>query len=206
MRYVSVLWPGLRQIWVSGAWSGLALAWGFAACLNAALWLTWGWTEIVDRATLMGLWAAVVLFWIGGIVHGVRLIQKTGATLAPVESSDLFSLAQGEYLKGSWFEAEVAIQRLLERNPRDVDARLMLASLHRQVGHAEDARAELRRLATYEGAGKWQLEIAREWEMVRQIPVAGAAGGPSQVSGRIQGSAQDMHPESELPSDLPIAA
>jgi cytochrome c-type biogenesis protein CcmH/NrfG len=74
----------------------------------------------------------------------------------------LFRAAQGEYLRGNWFEAELALNQLLERNPSDADARLMLATLLRRIGQPSEAAENLRRLAKSVGADKWQLEIARQ--------------------------------------------
>ena len=39
----------------------------------------------------------------------------------------------GEYLRGAWFEAETLFGRLVAQDQRDVDARLMLASLLRHT-------------------------------------------------------------------------
>jgi thioredoxin-like negative regulator of GroEL len=74
---------------------------------------------------------------------------------------DLFNAAQNEYLKGNWYEAEVALNRLLDGNILDVEARLMLASLLRRTGRGDEAATQLARLSRTDGAERWRLEIAR---------------------------------------------
>jgi hypothetical protein len=74
---------------------------------------------------------------------------------------DLFNAAQNEYLKGNWYEAEVALNRLLDRNLLDVEARLMLASVLRRTGRRDEAAAQIARLGRTDGAERWHLEIAR---------------------------------------------
>jgi len=82
---------------------------------------------------------------------------------------DLFPLAQSEYLQGNWFETESLITRLLERNPGDVEARLLQVALLRQTGHAAEGLEQLRHLRTLTGSGRWQLELAREQELLSSV-------------------------------------
>ncbi len=126
---------------------------------------------------------------------------------SPELLEDLFARAQGEYLKGNWFECEVAINRLLEEKPDDVDARLLLASLLRRLGHGEEARQRLRELATLEGAGKWQLEIAREWQLLSKTstdpahPTTLLPVSPAQTD-----AVQNVHQVAVVTAALPDAA
>jgi hypothetical protein len=181
VRWVAILWPGLPQLWWQGAWSGLALACGFAVLLDIAILSTWVWTELLDLPFRLFAWCGVLLFWLGSAVAGA--MQMTALLRVPSTEllEDLFAGAQGEYLKGNWFECEVAINRLLEEKPGDVDAMLLLASMLRRLGHGEEARQRLRKLATLEGAGKWQLEIAREWQLLRDEPSISPAPGAAEV-------------------------
>jgi len=167
VRWLTVVWPGLPQIWLRGEWSGLMLAGGFSALLNLAVVATWGWTELLSPPLRVLAWGGVVLFWTVSIVTSIVQMPRLLRVPAMDVSEDLFRTAQGEYLRGNWFEAELALNRLLEHDPADVDAHLMLAALLRRIGQADEASQRLRRLATLEGAGKWQLEIARERDLLR---------------------------------------
>jgi protein involved in temperature-dependent protein secretion len=71
--------------------------------------------------------------------------------------------ARGEYLQGNWFQTEELVAQILRRNPRDVEARLLKATLLRHTGRWDEAREQLRQLQRLEGAGSWNMEIEREW-------------------------------------------
>ena len=62
-------------------------------------------------------------------VHGLGRTARHGANQSAMQQ-DLFRHALGEYLEGAWFEAE-SLWASRGRSPRDVDARLLLATLMR---------------------------------------------------------------------------
>src|SRR4029077_13849233 len=78
------------------------------------------------------------------------------------EADRLFREAQDDDLCGNWLAAEKLLGRLIGRNARDVDARLMLATSKRHTSRFDDASEQLTQLARIEDAGKWEPEIARE--------------------------------------------
>jgi hypothetical protein len=170
LRLMTVLWPGLPQLWLRGEVSSLGLAIGFSALLNLAIVSTWGWTELLGLPLLLVAWCGVALIWLLSLVGGAVQLPRPGGVSAiepgvdPV--GDLFRAAQGEYLRGNWFEAELALNQLLERDPSDVDARLMLATLLRRIGQSKEAVEHLSRLSKTEGAEKWGLEIARQHRLL----------------------------------------
>ncbi len=166
LRWIAVLWPGLPQLWLRGDWSALILAVGFSALVNLAVIATWGWTELLTWPLLMVAWAGVVLFWIVSLVSAVPQMRAMTRVPSQKMATDLFRAAQGEYLRGNWFEAELALNQLLEHDPADADAQLMLATLLRRIGQHEEAGQRLRLLETLEGAGKWRLESWRESQLL----------------------------------------
>jgi hypothetical protein len=162
MRWVMVLWPGLPRLWLRGEWSAAFLAIGFSALVNLLIAATWGWTELLTLPVLLSGWSGTVLFWLVSVAAALREMPEFLRVPSSDFASDLFRTAQGEYLRGNWFEAELALNRLLEHNPCEVDAEMMLATLLRRTGHAAEAHDRLNRLSMREGAVKWQFEIARE--------------------------------------------
>ncbi len=179
------LWPGLPQLWQRGAWSGLALAAGFALCWNAALLCTLVWTEWQSVAVVRGLWLALGLFWCGTTLFSLWTGPPEPYAPLPAPEQDLFPLALNEYLRGNWFAAEGSLARLLEADPGDVDARLLLASLLRRTGRGDAARRELQRLERFDRAVKWRLEIERERQGLSSLetatePTAATEPGPSE--------------------------
>jgi cytochrome c-type biogenesis protein CcmH/NrfG len=71
-------------------------------------------------------------------------------------------------LKGDYYQAEHVLEELLRRNLRDVDARLMLATLLRHTGRLDEAAGQLDTLVRLEGASKWQWEIEQERDLLAE--------------------------------------
>ena len=106
-----------------------------------------------------------------GVVLGRcgRLVGKTvspASRRASIPDEDAFGEALDHYLKGDYYQAEQMLEGLLRRNVRDLDARLMLATLLRHTGRLDEATRQLDTLARFEGAGKWELEIEQERELL----------------------------------------
>ncbi|OYV92883.1 MAG: hypothetical protein B7Z73_04250, partial [Planctomycetia bacterium 21-64-5] len=72
VRLILCLWPGLPQLWLSGAWSGLALAIGFALLLDLLLLTSLLWTEWVEHAFRFAGWTAVAVLWGISVMTGRR--------------------------------------------------------------------------------------------------------------------------------------
>jgi len=170
MPWTTYLWPGLPQLWFLGQWSGLALAVGFGVLLNLLVLASFVWAELLRPFDLRLGWTMVGLLWSGSAV--VSAWRGTGrpAARASISAEGLFRQAQSEYLQENWFEAEKILRRLLERAPRDVEARLLLATLLRHNRRWQEASNELNRLELLRDAGLWLPEIAaeRRWIAVGQ--------------------------------------
>jgi len=171
------LWPGLPQLWQRGAWSGVAAAAGFALALNLALLCTLVWTEWLGIAVLRSLWLGLGVIWSGTTLFSLWSGPPELYAPLPSPEQDLFPLALNEYLRGNWFASEGHLARLLEAEPGDVDARLLLASLLRRTGRADTARRELERLERFDRAVKWRLEVEQER---RRLDSPRAAAGPDE--------------------------
>ena len=100
--------------------------------------------------------------------------------LVDVQTAD-FGQAVAYYLKGDWVESERTLVQLLRRNPRDVDAGLMLATLWRRAGRLDESARHLQRLRGMEESARWRMEIHRETELIaRAEQEAGSAREPAQ--------------------------
>jgi hypothetical protein len=162
LRWVTLVWPGLPQLWFAGSWTGLAMAAGFAALLNLAFVCSRLWTELFSPETRTLIWLAAGVIWIASAAVSVRWVAGLKVSGPSADDEDLFNSARSEYLKGNWFEAELALNRLLTGNLLDVEARLMLATLLRHTGRHQEAGEQLARLGRMDGAERWTLEIARQ--------------------------------------------
>jgi hypothetical protein len=155
-------WPGLPQLWWRGDWRALMLAVLFAIALNFGLMATFVWPEMVSPPIRLSGWIGVLVFWAVAGWIGLRETSRLRNPSSEPQQQGLFVQAQAEYLKGHWLEAETMLRRMIEIDERDVDARLMLASLLRHSGRIDESQIELDGLELSEAGRKWALEIARE--------------------------------------------
>ncbi len=166
LRLATCLWPGLPQLWIAGSYSGMALAVGFALLVNLVLVSTLAWTELLNDTLSIAAWSGVTAFWLVSVWVSLRWLVQDIPTAAADE--DLFREAQANYLQANWFDTEVALGRLLERQPRDIEGRLLLATLYRHTGRNDEAESQLRVLEKLDGAVKWQMEIRHERALLEQ--------------------------------------
>jgi hypothetical protein len=168
-RWFTPLWPGLTQLWFSGAWWGLAIGCGFAWVLNLALVSTLVWTEWIDPWSRVGVWVLLLLVWTASVTLSFRQLLGYNPQQTAKTAEDLFRQGQREYLSGNWIKAEQLLSQLLSINGKDVDAHLMMVSLLRRTGQLAEASERLRQLTAMDGAEKWQTEIARERQFLDDL-------------------------------------
>lgn len=168
MPWATCLWPGLPQLWVRGSWSALAVAVTGAVLLNLALLGSFGWSELVGPDVRRALWAALGIVWAVAAIASVAWSRRLADRGQADSTVDTFGEALGHYLRGDWFQAERALGDLLRRDARDLDARLMLATLFRHTGRYDEARGQLDVLVRLEGIAKWELEVRRERELLAE--------------------------------------
>ncbi len=165
-RWITPLWPGLTQLWFSGAWWGLAIGCSFAWLVSLAVVSTFVWTELVGPASRIGVWGLLVVVWGTSLALSFRQLLTDDPATSAAAAEDLFRRAGREYLSGNWYKTEQLLNKVIELNGKDVDAELMLAALLRRTGQLSEAADRLRRLEATEGAEKWHNEIARERQLL----------------------------------------
>lgn len=186
-RWATCLWPGLPPLWARGSLLGLALAVGWGSMLNLLLVASLVWTELLDRTVLLGGWGALGGGWFLALLVNCRWLAGQSGTGTDGADDELFAQALDYYLKGEWIEAELVLQRLLERRPADAEGRLLRATLWRRTGRLTEAGHELDRLQRLEAAGAWQWEIAAERQLLEELAAAPTpkqsepADGPSEA-------------------------
>ena len=165
---VMCCWPGLPRLWLCGDWFALAIALGFGGVLNLLLvsvcarpeWLPWPLPILT--------WGAVGGFWMVSAARAYRQWPQLHKPLHVADDRGLFLQAQSEYLQGHWFEAETVLNDLVRHSHRDVEARLLLATLYRHTERFDAAIRELNEIDRLDGSAKWQSEIAAERRFVAQ--------------------------------------
>ena len=174
-------WPGLPGLWYRGRWSSLFLAVTFGILLNLTIIASFIWTGVFqDDAFPVIAWPVLLLTWFGSAMIAKRnlpdvmSLTKEDPILVADEESEaivdaLFIEARREYLKGHWNEAQSLLQRQLKHYPRDIEARLMLATLFRHTRQFDDAVIQLNQVEKFDPAINWKNEIARERELLRLV-------------------------------------
>jgi len=167
MPWTVYFWPGLPQLWIRGSWIGLGVAVGAAGLLNLLLLGTFAWSELIAVDVRTALWVALAVVWI--VAACASAVWNPSKAAEPTDSPKLaFDRVLNTYLKGNWFRTQRDLGELLKRNPRDLDARLMLATLLRHAGRLEEARQHLATMERFEGIEKWNWEIRRERELLAE--------------------------------------
>jgi hypothetical protein len=162
MPWAIYLWPGLPLVWKRGEWCALGVALASAVLVQFALLASLVWPGLLPAAIRSGLWLSIVAWWAAAAIMAWRRESRTATQDDPTDAEDSFSQAIKHYLRGNWFETECVLKNLLRRNPRDVEAGLMLATLYRHTGRTTEAVEQLDRLERIEEAARWALEIAME--------------------------------------------
>jgi len=166
------LWPGLARAWVLARWEGLVLAAAFAAAMNTAVVASLARDPSVGAGSLTAViaWVLAFGFWMLGFVW----VQRDWPRLASVprrvtgEGDDQFREAQHAYLKGHWIEAEAIVTKVLRKQPADIEARLLWASIQRRSRRWNEARRSLIELKESPAAANWLLEIESELRQIEE--------------------------------------
>lgn len=160
------------------------MAVGFAVLVNLATASTLLWSDLLSPGTRLVTWAAVAVVWGGSALFARFQNRRDARAEISGSAEDAYPEALAYYLKGNWFEAERVLTQSLRRNPRDVDARLLLATLLRHTKRCDEAARELDRLQRLDCCYKWQLEIYRERQWLsedsaeREAPAGEPEKGP----------------------------
>jgi len=171
----------LAKLWYQGEWRALAVSVMFAAVFNLLLVSTFLWPQWLPALLAWIGWPLVALVWTTSAVHTLRHLKDLRRPIPQVDVG-LFIQAQHEYLRGHWFEAETALQRLLAESRNDVPSLLLLATLYRRTRRFDEASQQLLRIEQLDAACYWNFEIAQERKRLERgisvdavQPQAGAA-------------------------------
>lgn len=172
--WITCLWPGLRRLWYAGDFSSLLLAVVFATLLNLALWASFVRYDTVSATWRVWAWVSLTAFWVFGLWQGGWHETTPEDVAQGNNQQDLFIRAQSQYLKGHWSESQKLLEQLIRRDPGDVEAQLLLASVFRRARRIDLSRRQLGQVQDCPGAGKWRFEIGREQAAIEQADAAGA--------------------------------
>lgn len=178
MRWGPVIlcgWPGLPGLWFRGQMSSLLVAIGFSILLNLALVSSFLWPWSLGETFPFVAWPMIFLIWGTSswmAYNGLTDVMSVPATEKVADSKrpdTLFIQAQREYLGGHWEEAEALLNRRIGNVPRDIESRLMLATLLRHTRRLDEARDQISAIQRYDEAAEWDFEIDRECQLIDLI-------------------------------------
>lgn len=167
MYWALYLWPGLPQLSRHGGWSALAVAIVAATVLNLTLLGSFGWSELLSPEVRRVLWITVGIGWTAAIGYGASR-RSADSTANRAAEDDPFPAILDDYLKGNLVQAEQALERVLAAKPRDLEARLLLATLLRHAGRLAEAARQMDILVRLEGAEPWEPEIRQERKLLSE--------------------------------------
>ena len=168
-------WPGLPGLWYRGNMSSLLIAVAFSILLNLALVSSFLWPRSLGEIFPIVAWPVILLIWVASALITYKNLPDlmsvgTKTALSDSRQSDtLFIQAQREYLGGHWSEAEALLKRCLLGSPRDIEARLLLATLLRHSRRLPEAADELNNIHKYDESANWIFEIRREQKLIELI-------------------------------------
>ena len=161
-------WPGLAGLWLRGHWSSLLLAVAFSLVLNLALVSTFVWPALLNSVLKIAIWPFVLSAWVffGWVSWREMAERHVLPDLSDDDDDTLFIQAQTEYLRGELTQAELLLTQQLKADPRDAEARLLLATLYRRDGRDEIASQQLVELQKLDDGIPWEFEIQRERQLI----------------------------------------
>jgi hypothetical protein len=158
---------------------------GFTVLANTMLLASLVYREWITGDALWIGYSALAVTWLLALWQSLAVRRGSIAEAAADESSEpapseekrsqldqIFREAQQRYLESDWVATEKLLLKLLKRDARDVEGRLMLATLWRHQGRHEEALRQLDRLERLEAAEKWQHEIAAERQQLEPKTIA----------------------------------
>lgn len=169
---ILTFWPGLPQLWLYGRWSGLVTAMIFAGFLNLVLYSTYRDPELISRNWLIGCWVALGSIWILTIFQNDRLVKDFSRNNSEVDNQELdrlFVLAQSEYLRGHFDEAEKLFERIVRLAPDDLDSRIYLATLCRHQGKINQACRYLDEIESRNEQSPWLYQVEQERTLLAEL-------------------------------------
>ncbi|MEM9411143.1 MAG: hypothetical protein AAGA30_08525 [Planctomycetota bacterium] len=188
-------WPGLTQLWLRGSFAAMFWAIIFSITLNLALVATFLWPALLGDLFPVIAWPVIFLVWMastGSSVHFVEELSHPPKMVSDQERNEfspenigndvcdeasesgtttphtLFNRAQREYLRGHWNEAESFLKERINQAERDIEARLLLATLYRRKNLFDSAVEQLLQLEKFDDSVHWKFEIDRERQLIAQ--------------------------------------
>lgn len=170
--WLACAWPGLPGLWRRGDARSLAVAVGCSVLVNLAVWGSFLRADAAPSVWSPTVWMVLGVLWAAGCWREVRQRCGSGAVARVRHHEDLFIQAQTEYLRGHWVESHKLLEQMVARNPLDIEAHLLLASVHRRTKRIDLSCMQLRQVGRLRESGPWRFEISRELALLDTLTEA----------------------------------
>ncbi|MBE6427543.1 MAG: hypothetical protein E7028_02985 [Planctomycetaceae bacterium] len=160
------LWPGLEYLARHGSFRAWLAAMFYAIFAMAVICVTLLWDSILPPFSQKLLLFLFTGTWILGLVVSSRFekafqeAQKQHQREAVAQ--DTLPLAQTEYLRQNFFEAERLLRERLTKFPEDVPARFFLISVLKKQKRKAEALEQIAILEKNPKLGFWGLDLPHE--------------------------------------------
>ena len=151
---ISIPFPGLGHILRGRFFLGIFIALGWGISLEALL-LSFVWPAFLSQRVYFGLLALCI--WFYAILDILRVVRKDIAWQK--EGENRYRCALKKYLQGDYGDSLRDLRRLLRLKFRDIEARLLMAEVYRQMGKISRAKRALKKTKRLDETGKWHWEI-----------------------------------------------
>jgi hypothetical protein len=169
MSWLTYWWPGLHGLYRRGKFLSSCTAVSYGLLLSLGVAAAWVWPEILEGRAEQFLWTILFLLAAATFFVGDRIIDEADEPSPESgEKEDPYRTAMSQYLLGDWFRAERTLKNILRQSPRDMECRLLLATLFRHTGRIDEARRELLYISKIEQAWRWDVELQREWASLQE--------------------------------------
>ena len=170
MSWLAYWWPGLHGLCRQGKISSFCTAVSYGLLLSLGIAAAWVWPAVLEGPAEQFLWTILLLLGVATFLIGDRVVDDADepSQTSSGEGGDPYRSAMRQYLLGDWFRAEKTLKNTLRQSPRDMECRLLLATLFRHTGRLDEARRELLYISKIEQAWRWDVELQREWASIQE--------------------------------------
>lgn len=160
------LWPGLEYLARHGSFRAWLVAMFYAFFAMAVIAVTLLWDSILPPFSQTLLLILFVGTWLLGLIVSRRFEQAFEEAQKQrrkdAAAQDTLPLAQTEYLRMNFFEAERLLRERLTKFPEDVPARFFLISVLKKQKRKDEALEQIAILEKNTQLGFWSLDIPHE--------------------------------------------
>lgn len=205
------LWPGLTRLWFRGDFTSLLESIAFGALLDLWLLSTFMWTGWLEPILRWPLGIFLAAWWTWSYYKNARseTLRPHRYEVDQQEQLKRLQVAQVAMLQEQWPSAEQNLRLMLDEDPRDILAGLMLSKVLRFSGRPFESTSQIERLRKFDEALPWWAEIRAEEALIGQWLETNASEvsneGVSPVAESLE-AGQDALVDHVLTEDLGVEA